>query len=107
MPGGQHNQWGKLTRNPNGTFKDWAGKRDMSHHGLRVHMGAVFKKQHGRPAQVGEAVRKTTKSGAHHKNSVWWIKTPHGWRRSPTNTRKPSAVQIKAAMKRARPGRGK
>lgn len=99
------NQESKLTRAKDGTFKDWRGGRDLSYHGLMVHLGKNFKAQTGRKAKVGDCVRDKNLDGSYNKNSVWWIKTAHGWRKARTGKKRPSKTQIKRVLESSRKGR--
>jgi len=55
-----------VVRRKDGTFKVWKGgkrKQDLkkkrnNFHGIAIHLGKEFSRQHGRPAKVGEIVRK-------------------------------------------------
>lgn len=102
-----------LVRAPSGRFKLWRGGASIAtskikhnnYQGIATHIGQGFKREHGRPARVGEIHRTRTKSGAYHKQAVWYIRTPKGWRKSPTMTRKPTSAEISAELARARLGR--
>ena len=96
-------------RNPDGTFKEWRGgqrKQDMkkqknNFHGIQTHIGKEFKRQHGRTAKVGDIVRTKKADGTHHKGAMWYIRTPHGWRKSGQYA-KPSKAKIKEIIKKSR-----
>ena len=101
-----------MNRRKDGTFGPWKGGRDLkdlkkkenNFHGIATHIGIQFRKQHGRRARTGDLVRTRTKDGSYHKGASWYIKTPHGWRKSPTGTRKPTRSQVRKIMKRSRKG---
>ena len=103
----------RLIRNPDGTFRKWMGgktkaqlkKKENNFHGIAVHIGKEFKKQHRRVARIGECVRFKTKSGAYHQQAFWYIRTKNGWRKSPTGTRKPTNSQIQRINENSRKGR--
>ena len=104
----------KLIRDPKtGKFKKWMGgktkrelaKKENTFHGIQTHIGKEFKRQHGRIAKPGEIVRTKTKSGRYHQGAYWYIRTEKGWRRSPTDTKKPGARIIKMVMEQSRTGR--
>jgi len=102
-------------RRPDGTFKAWPGGRSkaelpadykrQSFQGIGVHIGAGFKAEHGRAARTGDIFRWKRKDGRYHKLAFWYIKTPHGWRRSPTGTTRPTPKQIRQVCTSSRPGR--
>jgi hypothetical protein len=72
-----------------------------------VHIGAEFRKQHGRAARIGEAVRTKNNDGSYNKNAEWYVKTENGWRKARTKKQKPSRVQVRRIRKISRKGRGK
>lgn len=100
-----------LNRRKDGTFGPWKGgktlaelpKKENNFHGIAVHIGKEYARQHGRPAKVGEAVRFKTKTGKYHEQAFWYVRTPHGWRRA-THTTKPTAAQIRAICANSRKG---
>ena len=103
----------KLTRRKDGTFKKWAGgyklsemkKKQNNFHGIAIHIGKEYKRQHGRPAKVGSIVRTKRQDGKFHKGAYWYIRTSAEWRRSPTHERKPSRAVIMKVMLSSRTGR--
>ena len=104
----------KLERNPDGTFKRWKGGQDIEDlpdkdrsnaHGVAVHLGKEYKRQHGHTADTGDIVRTKTKDGTYHKQASWYVMTPHGWRESPTKKKKPTKREIARICDAARPGR--
>jgi len=104
----------KLVRNPDGTFKEWKGGRDIDDlpdkdrsnaHGVATHLGKEYKRQHGRTAKTGDIVRTKTKDGTYHKQASYYIRTPHGWRESPTEKKRPTKKTIDRVCSTARPGR--
>lgn len=102
----------RCRRRADGTFREWTGgktkaelkKKENTAHGIRVHIGKEFVRQHGRTARVGECVRFKTKDGTYHEQADWYVRTPHGWRDTGSN-RKPTRTQIKRICDRARPSR--
>ena len=113
MPKWTSQRASKCVRNPDGSFKKWMGgktkselkKQENTYQGIAVHIGKEFVKQHGRTAKVGEVVRFKTQSGAYHKQAMWYVRTPNGWRKSPTETRKPTRSQITQICNNSRRGR--
>ena len=103
----------KLIRNPDGTIKEWKGgktkaqlkKKKQNFHGIAIHIGKEFRKQHRRSPKVGDIVRTKKLDGRFHKGAFWYIRTKNGWRRSPTGTRKPTRAQIKRVNANSREGR--
>jgi len=101
-----------LVRRKDGTFKVWKGGRKKSEmakqqnnfHGIAVHIGKEYKRQHGKPAKIGSIVRTKKKDGTYHKGAYWYIRTAKGWRKSPTAEQKPSKAVIKQVMDNARTG---
>ena len=102
-----------MNRRADGTFGPWTGgrtkrqlkKKRQSFQGISIHIGAEFKRQRGRKARVGDTVRTKRKDGGYHKGAYWYIHTDHGWRVSPTQTRKPGATTIRGVREASRPGR--
>lgn len=98
----------RLRRNPDGTFREWTGgeedNRDSSFRGLHIHTDADFRRQEGRSSRVGDVVRHKNQDGSYHKQSMWYVKTENGWRRSPTEKRKPTAAEIRRTNERSRRG---
>jgi len=99
-------------RDSKGPFKIWlSGKtraqdpRDSSRKGLYKHLTSDFKKLKGRDPKVGEIHRCIDKDGSYCTQVFCYIRTPHGWRRSKTEQRKPTPAQVKAQMSRSRPRR--
>ncbi len=73
-------------------------------HGIRVHIGMEFSRQHGRRARVGDVVRKKRKGGKYHKQAAWYVRTRYGWRDS-GSTRRPTAAEVRGICQRARPSK--
>lgn len=104
-----------VRRRANGTFRVWPGGRTLAdlprhrrrqlQHGIGVHIGAGFAGEHGRRARSGDVFRWRRSDGRFHKQAFWYIRTPHGWRRSPTKGRRPSPSIIRTVIANARPGR--
>jgi len=94
---------GRIIRWKGGRTKAQMKKQRNNFHGTKTHMGREFAEQYGRPATLGEFVRKEMPDGRHHPQSTWYVKTPHGWRDLGT-TRKPTAATLARAMKKSRPG---
>lgn len=97
----------KVTRNKNGTIRNFKGGENTTWHSHLVSLGKEFVRQKGRKAKTGDIVRQKNKDGSYNKGSPWQIRTPHGWRKSKTGKRKPTKSQINSQMKSSRPGRGK
>ena len=95
----------RVTRNKNGSYKNFPGGEDTTYHGAMIKFGKEFKRQHGRVAKPGDAVRRKNKDGSYNKGSIWQIRTPNGWRRSPTKYKKPTKSQINQLCKKSRKGR--
>ena len=74
-----------------------APRNQSKHQAKMAKIGREYKRQHGRVAEVGDIVRRKNGNGSYDKGSVWYIKTKHGWRSSPSKKRKPSKSQIKRA----------
>ena len=96
-----------VTRNKNGTIRNFKGGENTTWNGTRIKIGKEFKRQKGRKAKPGDIVRNKNKDGSYNKGSPWQIFTQNGIRKSPTGKRKPSKNVIKTVMKRSRKGRGK
>lgn len=102
-----------LNRRADGTFGPWTGgqskrqlkKKENNFQGIAIHIGKEFKRQHGHVARVGSIVRTKRLDGGYHKGAYWYIRTGHGWRVSPTETRKPSISVINRVNRLSRPGR--
>lgn len=102
-----------LNRRKNGTFGPWKGgkkksqlkKKRNSFQGISIHLGKEFKRQHGRTMKPGDIVRTKKKDGTYHKQAEWYVKTPHGMRKSRTQFKRPTKAQIKNVIKNSRPGR--
>jgi len=96
-------------RNKDGTFKRWKGgkkkselkKKETTAHGIKIHIGKEFKRQHGRKAKIGSIVRKKKKDGSYHKGAYWYIRTKNGWRVCPSKHKKPSKTYINKIKKEA------
>lgn len=103
----------KVRRRADGTFLPWRGGRSLStiraqrqsFQGIAAHIGAGYRAQHGRPAKTGDLFRWRTSDGSYHRQAFWYIKTRHGWRRSPTGTAKPSPAVVRQVCANAKPGR--
>jgi len=103
----------KLIRRANGTFKKWIGgytlsqmkKQENNFQGIAIHIGKEYKRQHGKNAKTGQIVRTKKRDGSYHKGASWYIKTPKGWRKSPTATKKPDRRTINKVIRNARKGR--
>lgn len=106
----------RLVRDAEGRFKVWKGGKTKSQittkrlnyraHGIRVHIGKEFKRQHGRSPKIGDTVRTKTKSGAYHKGAEWYVYTRFGWRNCNTKTT-PTIARLKKIMDRAKPSRSR
>ncbi len=81
--------------------KNKRGGKQSKHQSRMVEIGREFKRQFGRAAEPGEAVRRKNLDGSYNKSSIWYIKTPRGWRGSPSKTRKPTVSQIKRVCRDA------
>jgi hypothetical protein len=103
----------RARRRADGTFAEWQGGRRLADlpkkandfQGIAVHIGAQYRKEHGRAARTGDVHRTRKSDGTYHEQAMWYVRTPHGWRKSPTGTVKPSAKVIRAVIAGARPGR--
>ena len=95
----------KVTRNSDGSYKRFPGREKTTYHAMMIKFGKEFSKQHGHAAKVGDIVRHKNGDGSYNKGSIWQIKTKHGWRRSVTKYRKPTAAEIRKQMKNSRKGR--
>ncbi len=103
----------KLTRRKDGTFKSWKGgktkaqlkKKKQNFHGIAVHIGKEFRRQNRRTAKVGDIVRTKKLDGRFHRGAFWYIRTRNGWRKSPSQTRKPTKAMIKKVNTSSRKGR--
>ena len=101
-----------LNRRPDGTFGPWRGgktkaqlkKKRNPFQGIAIHIGKEFARQHGRTARIGSICRFKKSDGSFHKQAEWYIKTPHGWRKSRTRQRKPTRDQIVKILKISRKG---
>jgi len=96
-----------VTRNKNGSIRNFKGGENTTWHRHLIKIGLEFKKQFGRSPKVGDVVRRKTKSGRYNKGSTWQIRTRYGWRKSKTYKTRPSINQIKSQLRSSRPGRGK
>ena len=102
-----------MNRRADGTFGAWTGgktkaqlkKKRQSFQGIAIHIGKEFRKQKKRAPHVGSIVRKKRQDGGYHKGAYWYINTDHGWRVSPTETRRPGKATIIQVNKASRPGR--
>jgi len=103
-------------RDSNGRFKLWPGGRSIkdyspkwqnnNQHGISIHIGQVFSRQHNRRPKVGDVVRTKNKDGTYHRGALWYVRTRYGWRVT-TSTTHPSAATIRRICDRARPTRRK
>ena len=84
--------------------KSTLGKQ-FNYRALMVKTGKEYKRQHGRAAETGDIVRRKNLDGSYNKGSIWYIKTAHGWRRSPSKKRKPTKSQIKRVCQDSKKGR--
>lgn len=102
----------RVVRGSGGRFKEWKGgkskaeipKKRQNYHGGATHIGKEFARQHGRPAQVGEIVRKKTEKGDYHDGSYWYVRTKFGWRNTGKQV-KPAPAELKYFLQHAREGR--
>ena len=70
-------------------------RRQSKHHAMMVRIGREFKRQNGKAAEPGDIVRRKKLDGSYDKGAFWYIRTPNGWRKSPSKKRKPTKSQIK------------
>lgn len=113
MPAWNKRRAARLIRDKKGRFKRWTGgatkaqlaKKQNNYHGIQTHIGQMFRSEHGRAAKTGDIHRTRNKNGSYNKQAVWYIKTPKGWRKSPTMTRKPTPKEIRRVIAAARTGR--
>lgn len=113
MPAWNARRAARARRRPDGTFKAWTGgrtkaslpKKQNNYQGIAAHIGAAFKRDHGRPARTGDLHRTRKADGSYHAQAWWYVKTPHGWRKSPHGTRRPTPAEVAAIIGAARPGR--
>ncbi len=111
-------QWSKrrarlARRRSDGTFKAWPGgtsirnlkKKENTYHGIQTHIGKQFIAQTGRRAKTGDIHRTRKADGTFHRQAMWYVKTPHGWRKSPTEFRRPTPKEIRLIISTARAGR--
>jgi hypothetical protein len=102
----------RARRRADGTFRIWTGgrtlaslpKKQNNFHGIAVHIGKAFAKANGRPARTGDVFRWKNNDGTYNAHAWWYVKTPHGWRKSPTAARKPTPREVAAICRDARPG---
>lgn len=110
------NRWTKerqraAIRRPDGSFKEWKGGKDKDdlkvktreYHGMKVHIGKEFKRQHGRKAKRFDIVRNKNKDGTYHDSTSWYVKTRHGWREA--GQERPSKEEILEIDRRSRKSR--
>ena len=76
------------------TKREKAKRKQSKHRALMVRVGREFKRQNGKTAKGGDIVRRKKQDGSYDKSAHWYIKTPKGWIRSPSKTRKPTKNQI-------------
>jgi len=101
-----------MNRRANGTFGPWKGglkksqlkKKKNRFHGIAIHLGKEFKKQHRRLARIGDIVRFKKSDGTYHKQAEWYVKTKFGWRKARTGQARPSENQIITVLKTSRKG---
>lgn len=113
MPAWTPKRAARVRRRADGTFRVWTGgdtkaqlkKKENNYHGIQTHVGQQFKAQTGRRAKVGDIHRTKNADGTYNEQAWWYIKTRHGWRKSPHGTKKPTAEQVRLVMAAARPGR--
>ncbi len=96
-----------VTRNKNGTIRNFKGGENTTWHSTRIKIGNEFKRQKGRKAKPGDIVRDKNKNGTYNKGSPWQIMTFFGWRKSKTGKKKPTRSQVDKQIKSSKPGRGK
>ena len=84
-----------VNRNSDGSFKDLPKGGHTKYSSMIVKIGKEYKRQNGRAAKSGDIVRRKNYDGSYNKGSVWYIRTPKGWTRSPSKKRKPTKAQIK------------
>jgi len=105
------NRQAACVRDSKGRFKTWIGGRRKSQlkkqqnnfQGIAIHIGKEYKRQRGRPAQVGAIVRKKKSDGSYHRGAFWYVRTPNGWRKF--GSRKPTTSQIRRICTKSRKGR--
>lgn len=98
-------------RDGGGRFKDWRGgyekedlkKQSNTFQGIATHIGKQFEKDHNRPARVGDIHRTRIQNGSYHKQAMYYVKTPNGWRKA-THSR-PAARTVSRVIRRSRVGR--
>lgn len=103
----------RVRRRPDGTIREWTGgrtkaqlpKQENTAHGIATHIGQAFAREHGRRARTGDIYRWRRSDGRHHALAFWYVKTPAGWRKSPTGTRRPTAAQVRNIVNNARRGK--
>lgn len=103
----------RARRRPDGTFIEWTGGRTLAslpkqrndYQGIATHIGELFAREHGRKPRPGDLHRTRTKDGSYNKQAAWYIYTPHGWRKSPTKTTRPSDRTVAQVLAASRPGR--
>ena len=101
----------KCKRRADGTFKKWTGgykksdlaKQQNNFHGIAIHIGKEYVRQHGRAAKVGAIVRKKKANGTYHRGAFWYVRTKYGWRKSGPS--KPTRARIRRICRTARKGR--
>ena len=79
--------------------------KQSKHRALMVRVGREFKRQNGRAARVGDIVRKKKLDESYDKGAFWYIRTPNGWRTSPSKKRKPTESQINRVCNEAKKGK--
>ena len=113
MPRFSKKREARLIRGHDGRFREWIGGRELedlpkqrnSFQGIATHIGIEFRRQHGHTAAIGEVVRTKRENGQFFDQANWYIRTPKGWRESSSETRRPMAEEIEAAIHKARRGR--
>ena len=80
------------------------GKKSK-HRALMVKIGREFKRQNGKTAETGDIVRRKKQDGSYDKGAFWYIRTPNGWRSSPSKKRKPTESQIRRVCQEPKKGR--
>jgi hypothetical protein len=110
MPAWTAKREARCVRDSRGRFKKWTGglsraedPRDSSRAGLYRHISADFRKLKGRAPRVGDIHRCVDSDGSYHAQAFWYVRTKNGWRRSPTEQRKPTKAQIRKVNDRSRP----
>ncbi len=78
--------------------------KQSKYQAMMVKIGREFKRQNGKAAEPGDIVRRRKLDGSYDKGAFWYIRTPHGWRSSPSKKRKPTESQIKRVCLESKKG---